>query len=370
MRYQPIHSSSLVAKNGDPKDGPVGIYAVQVEPPSVLALRSLKAYAVDPTIRNPTAEETLRSAPDGVSPGCPPTFCVRIDNGALWTRGFVPLTPSGYYLVDSVRTPRLLSGMGLDVGDDMSVELPSDPVAFPEKAVVLGNAQSGNHFHWLFESLARLGILNLGSFGNELQHARYLVPKLRPQQLESLLLAGVPECQLLTVEEPLARFAELYVPSRGLERIYRFSRAAVKYLQSLGIPQRPRRRIYLSRGQARRRIIGNEAEIASVLADKGFETVHAEDMSFGAQLRMFSQTAALVAPHGAGLANIAFMPPGGAVLELQPEGQDYAGSVMYRALSSLAGHRYGIFIGSQAADNSRTMHFDPQILQRAVEDLL
>ena len=105
--------------------------------------------------------------------------------------------------------------MGLDVGDDMSVELPSDPVAFPEKAVVLGNAQSGNHFHWLFESLARLGILNLGSFGNELQHARYLVPKLRPQQLESLLLAGVPECQLLTVEEPLARFAELYVPSEG-----------------------------------------------------------------------------------------------------------------------------------------------------------
>jgi capsular polysaccharide biosynthesis protein len=68
--------------------------------------------------------------------------------------------------------------------------------------------------------------------------------------------------------------------------------------------------------------------------------VRADRLSFAAQVRIFSESSHLVAAHGAGLANMVFMPPGAQVLELQPEAQDYAGSVMYRVLASMSGHSY------------------------------
>ena len=80
------------------------------------------------------------------------------------------------------------------------------------------------------------------------------------------------------------------------------------------------RRVYLSRGLAPRRRITNEADVLPVLERHGFETFHFEQMDFKAQVRLMSQTRYLVSNHGAGLANLMFMPRGGAVLELRKAG--------------------------------------------------
>jgi hypothetical protein len=83
-------------------------------------------------------------------------------------------------------------------------------------------------------------------------------------------------------------------------------------------PSSTRRRIYLARGAGRRSLV-NEAEVAAVCAEFGFETVASSSLKEASDyIRLFSGCSAVVSPHGAGLTNVIFMPPGGTVVELSP----------------------------------------------------
>jgi capsular polysaccharide biosynthesis protein len=78
----------------------------------------------------------------------------------------------------------------------------------------------------------------------------------------------------------------------------------------------PWRRVFISRARARIRRLVNEEEIAPALARAGFEAVHMEDLSFEEQIRLMGETKVLLAPHGAGLTNMMFCPPGTHVVEI------------------------------------------------------
>jgi len=362
VRHRPVHSSALVAASGP---GLSGSSAWQIEPASPLELPAPACLGIDPGVEQSASERRGRLEPPERL-GCAATFLVRIEEGSVWTPGFVPFLPTGQYLVDSVRTPRLLSQTGLLADAELAIGDLPEPARRAESVVLVGNAQGENHFHWLFESLARIGILRQ-ALESEPQGARYLVPDLSEAQVESMRFAGVERDRLLTVEEPFVQFRRLYVPSRGIERIHRFSRAAVAFLQGLHGGGRPWRRVYLTRRGARRRRIVNEAKLMWALSRCGFEEVAPEGLTFAQQLRLFSETATLVAPHGAGLANMVFMPRGGSVLELQPEGQNAAGRVMYRCLAALAGHRYGVYVGAGAAGREAIQIEPDELARHAVE---
>jgi capsular polysaccharide biosynthesis protein len=64
--------------------------------------------------------------------------------------------------------------------------------------------------------------------------------------------------------------------------------------------------IFISRQKALGRRILNEQEVIAALAPLGFVAYTLEEMSFQEQVRLFSQAKAVVAPHGAGLANMMF----------------------------------------------------------------
>ena len=57
------------------------------------------------------------------------------------------------------------------------------------------------------------------------------------------------------------------------------------------------------------------------------------------QLELFASTTVLVGQHGAGLANMVWMPPGGAVVEIQPPRPDYE-PPFFRNLAQACGHTY------------------------------
>ena len=76
------------------------------------------------------------------------------------------------------------------------------------------------------------------------------------------------------------------------------------------------RKIFISRSKARRRRILNEDELYAFLAPYGYERVCMEDIGIRDAARMMSETEAVIAPHGAGLANIVFASAGTKVLEL------------------------------------------------------
>lgn len=79
-----------------------------------------------------------------------------------------------------------------------------------------------------------------------------------------------------------------------------------------------KRRIYVKRGNVSRRKVINEAEVINLLENYGFESVVMDNKTVQEQAEMFSETEAIVALHGAALANLLFIQPGVKVIELIP----------------------------------------------------
>lgn len=77
-----------------------------------------------------------------------------------------------------------------------------------------------------------------------------------------------------------------------------------------------RRRIFVTRAATRVRQLVRESEIWSRLESRGFERLFLEKMSWDEQIAAFSAAEVVVAPHGAGLANLVFCQPGTRVIEL------------------------------------------------------
>lgn len=73
--------------------------------------------------------------------------------------------------------------------------------------------------------------------------------------------------------------------------------------------------IYVSRAKARRRRVTNEAAVVAMLANYGFVEVKLEELGWQEQVAVFRHAKIIVAPHGAGLANLAFCQRGARVIE-------------------------------------------------------
>ncbi|MBC8010793.1 MAG: glycosyltransferase family 61 protein, partial [Burkholderiales bacterium] len=73
------------------------------------------------------------------------------------------------------------------------------------------------------------------------------------------------------------------------------------------------------------------------LAARGFATVCLEELGWAEQIAVFRRARVVVAPHGAGLANLAFCAPGTRVVELV--GRAYFNPVFWR-LAALRGLDY------------------------------
>ena len=86
----------------------------------------------------------------------------------------------------------------------------------------------------------------------------------------------------------------------------------------LAPPKDAHQRLYISRKKVRRRHLTNEAELLSLFAQFGYQTVHLENWSLVQQIQRFQQTSHVVAPHGAGLTNILFLPQQAKILEIRP----------------------------------------------------
>jgi capsular polysaccharide biosynthesis protein len=74
-------------------------------------------------------------------------------------------------------------------------------------------------------------------------------------------------------------------------------------------------KIYVSRENAERRRVLNDAELWPQLEARGFTKLRLEELSWRDQINAFAHAREVVAPHGAGLANLVFSPAGTRVVE-------------------------------------------------------
>ena len=137
-------------------------------------------------------------------------------------------------------------------------------------------------------------------------------------------------------------------------------------LEGYGIrPELPRRRLYVNRGDARKRKLLNESDLWPLFAAKRFESVSAAKLSFRDQAALFSEAEAIAGPHGAGLSHI-FFAPGVQTLEIFP--LDKAFDIDYFYLTKAVGGAYDAVIGSRG-NRLGHFHVDPAEIAQTLRHL-
>jgi len=103
-------------------------------------------------------------------------------------------------------------------------------------------------------------------------------------------------------------------------------------------------RLYISRAVRGSRTMKNETELATKLEARGFRVLTLESFSVPEQAQFMQDAAVVVAPHGAGLTNIAFCKPGTLIVEL------FGDFVVpcYWSLSTLAKLEYRQYLSHEA----------------------
>ncbi|WP_414661871.1 glycosyltransferase family 61 protein [Horticoccus sp. 23ND18S-11] len=214
----------------------------------------------------------------------------------------------------------------------------------------LGHPWSSAYYHWILEVLPKLSILNQDP--STRKHP-FIVPTLRhPFQLDTLRLAGISLDRIIQIPPSSGDITvdRLYF-SESLGTTSNPSSRAVEWLRRTYLPtsKNPRRRkLYVSRRDAPSRRVANEDELVDFLSQEGFETICPGSMTFAEQVETFREASVVAAPHGAGLTNMIFAPPGATLVEFF--GDNYINGC-YWAISNLCDHRYGVVVSpSQTPD--------------------
>jgi capsular polysaccharide biosynthesis protein len=138
---------------------------------------------------------------------------------------------------------------------------------------------------------------------------------------------------------------------------------------SAAVPDRgaPPKRIYISRGPTGNRPLENEAEVIAIVAAAGFKALSLDRMPVPDQIRCFRGATHVVAPHGAGLANIMFAAAAPRLLELQMD--EYI-HWCFRRLSGLRNCTYGCVVGESRRVSSwphaNSWRLPPEALRQAL----
>lgn len=170
-----------------------------------------------------------------------------------------------------------------------------------------------NNYHWFFDCLPRL----------------YFVLQTVREPIHIIMRRDLPEYQLQTLQFILQDYPNARIVFIGRYEKWQVEEfilpSFVSNAQSGYLPAKignwlreqvwrgynvrqgnKKRRLYISRANAKTRRVLNEAELLPILAKYDFEIVRAEELSYRQQVQLFYEAEAVVAPHGAGLTNLLF----------------------------------------------------------------
>jgi len=168
-----------------------------------------------------------------------------------------------------------------------------------------------NYFHWLFEGFANFLITK------ELAKECVVVTSNEQSRFQEMAIDSLDITVTRVPEYFIAK--NLYLLDRGSDLGW-VHPAEVEVLRSYSstVPVSVEgRAIYVSRRRSSRSLPQEEV-LEKALEAHGLEVVFCEDLSFFEQISLFKSVEIVVAPHGAGLANLAFCRPGTRVVELMP----------------------------------------------------
>ena len=193
---------------------------------------------------------------------------------------------------------------------------------FSGVVLVLSNSQLNNYYHFIFDAVGRMALVEDEM---DLYQAIY-VRKEMPYQQRYLSMLGLDNKQIISADQPMPSGItadRLVIPCFRRVEDYLIDPKITDYLRRNLLSYADRtlsqgERIYISRRKARYRRILNEPELLPVLAEYGFSVVYLEDYSVDKQISVFKFAKIVVSPHGTGLDNLLYCDPGTEVLEIFP----------------------------------------------------
>jgi len=231
---------------------------------------------------------------------------------------------------------------------------------------------SFGYYHWMCDVLTRLHTV-LPQLTPDIQVI--LPPNLKPWQSRSLELIGLSQnqCVSYTGKRPW-KVEQLFYASPVAMTGDHESKSLLWVRDTVwqrclgGAPTRIGwRKLYLTRNQTWSRNIVNETELIPPLRERGFEVMDCGKLSFDEQVRLFSEAAYIVGPHGAAFTNMLWSPPGLKVLEIfEPASVRRC----YWSMCQTLGHRHACGIGQPVSQEGKeaNIRIPAKDLIRAVEN--
>jgi capsular polysaccharide biosynthesis protein len=234
-----------------------------------------------------------------------------------------------------------------------------------------------NYFHWLIEGLPRVELVRRAGW-EPAGFDHILVSNARHAfHAETLALAGLDPARVVNVaQHPHVECDEMVAVSDQRMFTYDATHAALGSLFAEAIKAgktQPRLKIFVSRADATNRRVLNEEALFARLEPLGFTRVTLGGRSVAGQAELFARAEAVVAPHGAALANLVFCAPGTRVVEIHYPRYTLG---LYWQMAERLGLRYGAVRGVQLSDNPTTdprrtdMHVDAEAAAAYVAAML
>ena len=191
-----------------------------------------------------------------------------------------------------------------------------------ERAYWFPSRAAKNYYHFLIDSCLRY--VDLQAEGIITPDTKILF-NLPPTDAQRWYIAalGISDDQIVVCGKGPTKVRDLILSASRRQR-FAVSRAAI---DSFNTQVRARlrtdalttpRRFLVSRSGAATRRVQNEPELVEALKPFGFDVVRLEELSPGEQIALFSEAECIVAPHGAGLANLIYCTRSPTVIELIP----------------------------------------------------
>ncbi len=226
-----------------------------------------------------------------------PLRVATLPGARLATGSGVVFTPGGELVMETLwDRPHFLREFG------RPKPLPA-PTHVPGTHASLMSLWCDNYFHWMFNSLPRLAVLEASG----VDYDGLIVPEsLSRFQRETLGVLGIPESKLVpfTGENLQPERLVWVAPLAPINEPSAFLLDWVR--ESLGPGEsQPERMFYVSRRGGTRKA-ANEREVYAALEPLGFEFLLPESLSFEEQTRTFASAKLLVGPHGSNFVNAIF----------------------------------------------------------------
>jgi|GEM_PF-1854008 len=186
-------------------------------------------------------------------------------------------------------------------------------------SAVIGFNGSDNYYHFMFDCLTKLHLLRKSGLYDSVDW--FLMPYPKEEYHRSMLhILGIPEEKIIFEHENGHIQADRIIAT-CVERPYnhtppwmfeflRESFLKKEVVQDTGVPL-----VYISRSDSHRRNVVNENALMDLLTPYGFKKYTLTSLGFVDKVRLFASAKVIIAPHGAGLANLTFCQTNSTLIE-------------------------------------------------------